>query len=237
MSRVSLPTFADPALRRQALTHRSYRNEHYSETEAGCTPVRDNERLEYVGDAVVDLVASLHLFERFPALSEGALTSLRAALVKSDAIAGYARTLGLPALVRLSRGEERAGGRERNTILGDAFEAVVGALLLDQGWDAARALVLTLLAPEAERVYHEQRDLDAKSVFQEFAQGHWQVTPSYRLIETRGPAHARIFAVAVEVGGAEWGRGTGPSLRQAQQHAAKRALVRATQMPIVAETQ
>ena len=233
---LTLPAFANPALLRQALTHRSYRNEHQSETEADGAPVQDNERLEYVGDAVVDLVSALYLYERFPEVSEGELTSLRSALVKSATLAGYARILGLPNLVRLSRGEERAGGRERNTILGDVFEAVVGALFLDQGWEAARSLVLGLLFPEAERVYREQRDLDAKSVFQEFAQGNWHKTPSYRLIETRGPEHAKTFVVAVEVGGEEWGRGEGSSLHQAQQNAAKRALVCATQLPFSEET-
>jgi ribonuclease-3 len=212
--------FDDPWLLACALTHRSYLNENPA------LPYPDNERLEFLGDAVVDLIAAAFLFERFPDLREGDLTSLRAALVKGETLARFAVELGLPSHLRLSRGEEQNGARARVPILASAFEAVVGALFLDQGLRAASEFVLRFLAPEAERVHAQRLDRDAKSVLQELAQGQWHLTPEYRLVHSYGPEHAKMFVVAVFVGATEWGRGVGSSRHRAEIAAAKNALAK-----------
>jgi ribonuclease III len=210
--------FDDPLLLACALTHRSWTNENDGDS--------DNERLEFLGDAVVDLIAAAFLFQRFPDLREGDLTSLRSALVKGETLARFAIDLGLPPALRLSRGEEQAGGRERVPLLASAFEAVVGALFLDQGLRAASEFVLRFLAPEAERVHAQRLDRDAKSVLQELAQGQQHLTPDYRLVNSYGPEHAKMFVVAVFVGESEWGRGVGPSRHRAEIAAAQNALAK-----------
>ena len=136
-----LPTFKDPQLLERALTHSSYANEHLNEP----APAQDNERLEFLGDAVVDFIAGAWLYEKFPDLDEGRLTSMRAALVKVSALADFARQCGLPEHLRLGKGEIDTGGRNRANILGDAFEALLGALYLDQGLDAARDYLVPFL--------------------------------------------------------------------------------------------
>jgi ribonuclease-3 len=215
--------FHDQSLLTCALTHRSYLNEN---PDAGI----DNERLEFLGDAVVGMITADFLYERFPALREGELTSLRAALVKGETLARFAVEVGIPAQLRLSRGEERTGARERVPILASAFEAVVGALYLDQGLPAAREFVLRLLVPEAERVRAQRLDRDAKSVLQELAQGQWHLTPDYRLVNSYGPEHAKMFVVAVFVGETEWGRGVGSSRHRAEIAAAEDALAKRTKV-------
>jgi ribonuclease-3 len=217
---VPLPSIR-PALLEQALTHRSWRNEHTTQGPSG-----DNERLEYLGDAVIDLVAAEVLYRRFPEMSAGEITALRSALVRTESLAQYARDLGLPSRIRMSVGEERAGGRRRDALLEDAFEALVGALYLDQGWLSARNFVQAILKPAAEQAHREKRDLDAKSVLQEYAQAQpGRRTPVYQIIARNGPDHASTFVVAVTVKGDEWGRGTGRSRREAEQNAARSALV------------
>ncbi len=213
----------DPLLIQRALTHRSWLNENAA---GDLTDDGNNERLEFVGDAVVDLVAAAFLYQRFPDLREGELTSLRAALVKGETLARFAIALGLPPRLRLSRGEEQSGARERVPILASAFEAVVGAVFFDQGLRAAQEFVLRFLAPEAERVHAERLDRDPKGVLQELAQGQWHLTPEYRLVHSYGPEHAKMFVVAVVVGGSEWGRGVGRSRHFAEIAAAQNALAK-----------
>ena len=210
--------FKDKSLLTRALTHRSYLNENPD------LPYLDNERLEFLGDAVLDFVAAEFLYQRFPEMSEGDLTSLRAALVKGDTLARFAIDLGLPQYVLMSRGEEAARGRERAPLLAGAFEALIGALYLDQGLGAARAFVLRFLPAESERVHALRLDRDAKSMLQELSQGKLQVTPQYRLVETRGPDHAKDFTIAVVINNQEYGRGVGRSKQIAEQEAARVAL-------------
>ena len=176
--------FRDKSLLTRALTHRSYLNENPD------LPYLDNERLEFLGDAILDFVAAEYLYQHFPEMSEGDLTSLRAALVKGESLARFAIDLGLPPYLLMSRGEDAAGGRTRAPLLAGAFEALVGALYLDQGFDAARELVLRFITPSAEQVHQQRLDRDAKSMLQELSQGRLQITPQYRLVETRGPDHA-----------------------------------------------
>lgn len=211
-------TFKDKSLLTRALTHRSYLNENPD------MPYLDNERLEFLGDAILGFIAAEYLYRHYPEMSEGELTSLRAALVKGETLARFAMDVGLPQHLLMSRGEQAAHGRERTPLLAGAFEALIGALYLDQGLAAAREFVLRLLPPEAERVYALRLDRDAKSMLQELSQSKLQFTPHYRLVETRGPDHAKDFTVAVIINGQEYGRGTGRSKQLAEQEAARVAL-------------
>lgn len=210
--------FRDKSLLTRALTHRSYLNENPD------LPYLDNERLEFLGDAILDFVAAEYLYQHFPEMSEGDLTSLRAALVKGETLARFATQLGLPPFLLMSRGEDAAGGRARIPLLAGAFEALVGAVYLDQGQENARALILQFLTPEAERAHNQRLDRDAKSMLQEMSQGRLQVTPQYRLVETRGPDHAKEFTIEVVLKAHVYGRGTGRSKQIAEQEAAQVAL-------------
>lgn len=212
--------FADRALLLGALTHGSHRNEN------GAADLPDNERLEFLGDAVVDFVAADQLFRSLPAAREGELTALRAALVCEASLAGFARQLGLGAKLHLGRGEANSGGRERATLLCDSFESLVGALYLDGGWDVAARFVAGFLVEAQARVLAERALKDAKSRFQELAQKRWQTTPTYLTVESSGPDHQRIFVVEVRVGEAAWGRGSGRSKALAARAAAEEALRR-----------
>lgn len=212
--------FRQPALLRTALTHRSYLNEHPDEAE-------DNERLEFLGDAVLDLIVAEHLFHTLPDWPEGALTFLRASLVRTEQLAIFARQVGLGQWVRMGRGTELSGGREHDAILADAFEALVGALYLDGGLDQARAWVEKFIAPfvqEASARGTPHRD--AKSRLQELVQAEHGITPRYEIIDERGPEHARLFVAHVIVGEDVWGVGMGTSKQAATQAAAEEALQR-----------
>lgn len=215
-----LPQFNDPALLERALTHASYANEHSDET------ISDNERLEFLGDAVLDFIAGAWLFEKFPDYDEGRLTSVRAALVRVGTLAQFAREVGLPEHLRLGKGEIDTGGRERANILGDAFEALLGALYLDQGIEAVRAYVVPLLERATSDILQANLDRDAKSRLQEWSQGVLGVTPRYKLIATEGPDHARMFTVEVRLGDRVAGIGRGTSKQMAEQLAAGEALTR-----------
>ncbi len=213
-------SFQDRWLLLAAVTHRSYLNE----VQAPDTP--DNERLEFLGDAFLDFVAGDYLYHRLPDAREGTLTAVRSSLVRQETLARFARELELGGFLRLSRGEAASGGRARPGILCDAFEALVGALFVDQGPAIGRAFVLRFLAPEAEAVLRGQRLQDAKSQFQELAQSRWQVTPHYQTLAETGPDHARTFVVQVCVGEAAWGAGEGRSKSEAAQRAALAAVDR-----------
>lgn len=217
---LALPTFRDPSLLARALTHRSYLNEHPE------LALEDNERLEFLGDAVLDFVAGAWLYNRFPELREGRLTTLRAALVKTDALAEFALQVGLNERLRLGKGEADSGGRGRNSLLADAFEAVLGALYLDQGLEAVRAFLETLLPEAIERVLAEESDRDAKSWLQEWSQAEYGITPRYRTVSDAGPDHAKTFTVEVRIGTKVVGRGEGLSKQLAAQAAASDALKR-----------
>lgn len=216
----SLPTFRDPSLLERALTHRSYLNEHPG------LALDDNERLEFLGDAVLDFLAGAWLYNRFPEMREGRLTSLRAALVKTEALATLALRVGLNEHIRLGKGEAESGGRSRISLLADAFEALLGALYLDQGLTAVRAFLEELLPEEVERILVQASDRDAKSVLQEWSQAEYGITPRYRTIGEMGPDHAKKFTVEVYIGDRAAGRGEGLSKQSAAQAAATDALRR-----------
>ena len=212
--------FRDERLWQRALTHRSYVNEH------GAPPGEDphNERLEFLGDAVLDFLVGEWLYGRLPDAAEGTLTRMRSLLVRTDSLAAIATQAGIGPLLRLGKGEAESGGRERPTNLCAAFEAICGALYLDQGIESVRAFVLPRLTPQLEQILEETTDKDAKSRLQEWAQSSLGEAPTYRLSEETGPDHAREFTIEVLLGDRIVGVGHGLSKRRAQQAAARAAL-------------
>lgn len=210
--------FDDFALLRTALTHRSYLNEHPD------LAWEDNERLEYLGDAVLDFLLAEYLFLAFPNASEGELTALRAALVRRETLARLAQKLTVGATLLMGHGEVETGGRERSATLCATFEALVGALYLDQGLPAVADWVMPMMQEELARARAEVTDKDPKSRLQELAQGRLGVTPRYRTTGAEGPDHAKVFRVEVAIGETVWGQGVGPSKQLAAQHAAEDAL-------------
>jgi ribonuclease III len=214
-----LPEFRDPSLLRRALTHRSYLNENID-----ARAESHNERLEFLGDAVLDFIAGAWLFENFPQLDEGKLTTLRAALVRVSTLADFSREIGIPELMRMGKGEVDTGGRNRSNIIGDAFEAVLGALYLDQGIDACRAFVLPFLENATPQIVSANADRDPKSRLQEWSQSELNVTPRYKMSGTTGPDHEKTFHVEVWLGDIVAARASGPTKQQAEQQAARDAL-------------
>lgn len=202
------------------MAHRSYLYEHPDDA------LESNERLEYLGDAVLTYVSSLYLYRLHPDLQEGQLTALRAAAVRAETLAAFARAINLGDHLLLGHGEEKSGGRSRPLLLSSAFEALTGAILLDQGLDAATAFIERFLAPEFQAIVAERRHENFKSRLQELTQGSMQATPVYRTAHMSGPSHNRTFEVEVLVDDQVAGRGSGHSKREAQQAAAREALAR-----------
>jgi ribonuclease-3 len=209
--------FGDLDLLRRALTHPSYVNEHPEDT------IGDNQRLEFLGDAVVDFVAAAWVYRRYAEFDEGRMTRLRAALVRTETLAQLARQVGIGEALRLGYGEEEMGGRQRDPNLCDAFEAVMGAVYLDGGLAAVEGLLEPLLAPIAERTLARAADQDAKSRLQEWSQAELKITPHYRVVAERGPDHAKTFVAEVLLGEEVLGQGTGRSKQAAEQAAAEAA--------------
>ncbi|MFQ5422113.1 MAG: ribonuclease III [Anaerolineae bacterium] len=212
--------FNDYSRLSRALTHRSFVNENAGRV------MEDNERLEFLGDAVLDFVVGEYLYHRFPEMDEGDLTSLRAALVRTETLAEFARVWDLGSFVRLGFGEAESGGRDRSPILCATFEAVIGAVYLDQGLDVILKLMEPLIAPALKRIMADSLHKDAKSEFQVWAQARYNITPHYLVVDTTGPDHAKMFAVQVLVGDMVWGEGNGRSKQQAAQAAARQALTK-----------
>ena len=210
--------FRNPQLLEEALCHRSYVNEH---PQAG---MRDNERLEFLGDAVLELITTEYLFNKFPQKPEGDLTSLRSALVKGETLAEVAKELDFGTHLKLSRGEARSGGAEKPYLLANVFEAVLGAIYLDSGYDKAREVVEKFLFPKLEKIIAEGSQIDAKSEFQELAQARLAITPEYRVLSESGPDHDKIFEMGAYVGKDLFGKGKGGSKQDAEQEAARDAL-------------
>lgn len=214
--RLGLP-FSNLGLLARALTHRSYLNENQNALE-------DNERLEFLGDAVLDFVVGAWVYHHCPEMPEGDLTRIRSALVRTDTLAAFARQLDLGPALRLGRGELASGGRERDTLLCAAFEAVIGALYLDAGIPAVQRFIEPLIDGMRDRVLDRTEIFDPKSTLQEWAQAQKLGTPHYRIVEASGPDHARTFVVEVQIDKKTYGRGNGPSKHIAAQMAAQAAL-------------
>lgn len=209
--------FSDQELLQQALTHRSYINEHGAAE-------GDNERLEFLGDAVLDFLVGEILFQRFPAMPEGQLTRLRAALVRTESLAQLAREIRLGESLRMGKGEEVSGGRDRINNLCGAFEAVTGALYLDQGLVAVREFMLPRLESLLDQVLEEAIYKDARSRLQEWSQATLNKTPAYRTVSATGPDHEKEFVIEVLIGDKVAGRGVGRSKQIAAQAAARDAM-------------
>ncbi len=211
-------TVRQQALFQEALTHRSYLNEHKGYGYA------HNERLEFLGDAVLELVVTENLYHNYEN-PEGELTSFRAALVNGDMLAKIGMDLGLEQYLLMSRGESKDTGRARGYLVANAVEAVIGALYLDQGYDAARDFILEHVMSHLPEVFEQGLHTDAKSRFQELAQEKTGTTPSYRVLKEWGPDHDRNFVAGVYLGEEKIAEGTGNSKQEAQREAAKQALI------------
>jgi len=212
--------FAGPALLALALVHSSYVNENPG-TAAG-----HNERLEFLGDAVLDFVVAGKLYRDFPDLSEGQMTRLRSALVRRETLARVARSIGLGDYLVMGKGEEASGGRDKSANLAGALEAVIAAVYLDRGVTVARKIIVRLLEAEWPAAIAAGTGGDAKSRLQELTQARFQLTPGYRLLAETGPDHDKQFTVEVTVNGEVLGSGTGSSKKLAEKEAARAALER-----------
>lgn len=206
--------FKDNDLLLLALTHRSYVNEHRSVTQ-------HNERLEFLGDAVLELITSDYLFNTYPDRAEGDLTSFRAALVRTESLAETALNIGVGENIRLSKGEEDTGGRSKSYLLANALEAIIGAIYLDQGYEKAKEFVHTFLIKKIDHIVANRLDIDSKTKIQELAQAKYKVTPFYEVIEEEGPDHDKKFTVVVKINEKEIGKGIGTSKQKAEEEAAK----------------
>jgi ribonuclease-3 len=212
--------FNDRSLLCQALTHRSFVNE------AGDRSVRDNERLEFFGDSILDFFLSDQLYRRFPESSEGELTRMRASLVDEESLARLAGNLDLGRYLRLGRGEEKSGGRGKKSILADSYEALLAALYLDGGDAAVRSLVKAHFSPLMERRADGTGSRDYKTEFQELSQALRGETPRYMLKGASGPDHDPVFRVEAILGSEPFGEGTGRSKKEAEQSAARQGCAR-----------
>lgn len=211
--------FDDINLLITALTHRSYLNEHRS------TVKEHNERLEFLGDAVLELVVTEYLYTNYSE-PEGILTNWRSALVRTESISAAASALGFEPFLRLSRGEKRGTERARAQILANSFEAVVGAVYIDKGYEAAKGLIEKTILSTFANILETGSWLDPKSRLQEMAQSSLGFTPAYKVMDELGPDHDKIFTVGVYIDTKLYGKGTGPSKQSAQQAAAEKALAK-----------
>ncbi|OAT73400.1 ribonuclease III [Parageobacillus thermoglucosidasius] len=209
--------FTNEKLLIQAFTHSSYVNEHRRR------PHEDNERLEFLGDAVLELTVSQYLFKKFPHMSEGELTKLRAAIVCEPSLVKFANALSFGELVLLGKGEELTGGRTRPALLADVFEAFIGALYLDQGMDAVMQFLGQTIFPKIDEGAFSHV-MDFKSQLQELVQRDGIGVLEYSILEEKGPAHNKEFVSRVSLNGQELGIGVGKSKKEAEQHAAQMAL-------------
>jgi ribonuclease-3 len=209
--------FHNPGLAVRALTHSSFANE-------SSTEVEDYERLEFLGDAVLDFLSAYWLFQHYPELSEGDLTRLRSSLVRTETLAAFARRIGLDQVVRIGKGERLAGGQNRLTILCGVFEALIGAIVLDRDIETAYRFLSPVFSAEAVRSFDPMVVADNKSQFQEKAQAKYGITPGYRVVSMTGPDHDRKYMIEVFVGDESFGVGSGNSKQAAAQDAARQAL-------------
>lgn len=211
--------FNDEELLRQAFTHRSYINEHREEASRG-----HNERLEFLGDAVLELATTRYLYDEYPTRTEGDLTAFRAALVNAVTLGDVAQHIGMNDYLYLSKGEEKDTGRARGILLANAFEALVGAVYIDQGYDAAQRFIGEHVFPKMQEILEKRLWQDAKSLFQEKAQDHEGVTPTYSVIREEGPDHDKKFIIGVYLRSDLVAQGEGRSKQDGEQAAARAAL-------------
>ena len=210
--------FNDKSLLKQAFTHRSYLNENPS------LALEHNERLEFLGDAVLEMAVTDHLYHEYPKKTEGEMTALRAALVNSNMLAGVASDLDINKFILLSKGEAKSAGKAKQYILANALEALIGAIYLDGGYAAAFSFLEKNIFPKIKEVIEKKLWIDAKSLFQEKAQEIAGVTPTYKVISESGPDHEKQFVIGVFLNDKAVAEGEGASKQEAEQDAAKNAL-------------
>ena len=216
---INLPKFKNKELFEQSFIHRSYLNETRKK-------VSSNERLEFLGDSVISFVVSQYLFEKYPEFDEGILTNLRSLLVNTKSLAQSAKELEFGNYLKLSKGEEESRGRQNQSLLADCFEAFVGALFLDQGIEAVDVFLSETLLPKAEVYVKNKSFKDPKSLLQEKIQAQKQSSPVYKVVNEEGPAHAKVFTVGAYVNNELLGTGYGKSKQEAEEAAAKEALIK-----------
>ncbi len=214
-------TFLNKALLNQSFTHSSYAHESQEK-------VYDNERLEFLGDAVIKLIISEYLYNKFPERSEGDLTKIRAVAISDDTFTGIASKMRLGSFLLLGANERRTGGMDRKSNLANVFEAMVGAIYLDAGLGKARDLLLSYLMPEIEKISKEGYVKDFKSALQEFVQKKKWGLPSYHVVTESGPKHKKVFHMEVIIRGQKYGVGQGANKKEAEQAVAKIALAKLT---------
>ncbi len=214
---MNLPKLKNKKLSEEAFTHRSYLNE-------ARLKIASNERLEFLGDSIISFVISNYLYTKYPDFDEGDLTNLRSLMVNTKSLSEIARKLNIGQLLKLSKGEEESKGRENATLLENSFEAYVGALFLDQGLSSVVKFLDNTLFPKIQELVNKKAFKDPKSLFQEKVQARKQGSPSYKVLEETGPAHAKTFKVGVFVDGKKLGEGIGKSKQIAEASAAKVAL-------------
>jgi ribonuclease-3 len=210
----------------EALTHTSYAYEVDDKN------IKHNERLEFLGDSVLSLIISEYIFEKYPDRLEGELAKIRAAVVSRSTLTNCAKRLNLGKYLQLGRGEELTGGRKRESILADAFEAIIGALYLDSGFEVTKGFVIEWLKDEIERSSRNECTRDYKTMLQEWTQSKYKILPQYKVLKVKGPDHKQIFEVCVSIKGKVLGHGTGRSKKEAEQQAASKALKRLENEPI-----
>lgn len=213
---MNIPKFNDPKLLSQALTHRSAVNEGQGNSH--------NERLEFLGDAVLELVVSDFVYQKYPKHQEGKLTQSRTALVRTETLAKLALELDIPGNIFISKGEKRDKGEYNISLLADVVEAVIGAIFLDRGFEAAKEFIYSTLLVNADKKIKIAIKLDSKSKYQEIIQAKGYSSPTYKIIDISGPDHQRIFTAEVVVNGKPTASGKGASKQEAEQEAAKTAL-------------
>ncbi len=209
--------FNNPKLLEQAFTHRSYLNETKESLES-------NERLEFLGDSILSFVITSYIYKLRPKDAEGDLTNLRSYIVKTKSLAEAAQNLGLGEMLKLSKGEEQGGGRQNIQLLANTYEALIGAVFMDAGIEAAKKLIDETLLPNFQKELQMGPPKDAKSNLQEITQEKTKQSPQYKILETRGPDHAKQFVIGVFINGKEMGKGEGFSKQEAEEIAATQAL-------------
>lgn len=210
--------FNNISLLEKAFTHRSYLNEHKGDG------LENNERLEFLGDAVLELIISSDLYRKYPEKPEGELTNIRAAVVRTESLAEESRALGFGQYLKMSKGEEDSGGKDKDYLLANTFEAVLGAIYLDQGFDTCVTYLEKTLLHKVSNIVEKNLFIDPKTQAQELIQSQFKVTPLYEVVKEEGPDHDKIFTVALIVNQKELGRGTGSSKQKAEEEAAKMAI-------------
>jgi len=211
-------SFSDKSLVIRALTHRSYLNENKDKD------LQNNERLEFLGDAVLELIISFKLFEKYPEKSEGELTSIRSALVRTESLAQQSRDLDVGKYLLMSKGEEDSGGRDKDYLLANTYEALLGAIYLDSGYESCKAFVERTLLKKVDEIVENALFIDPKTKIQELIQAKYKVTPTYQIIKEEGPDHDKYFTVELDVNKRKLSEGYGASKQKAEEDAAQKAI-------------